>query len=241
MKTALITGASRGIGRACALALANEFEYMAICCRNSEEELAKVREEIIDKGISCRCFVGDVSDYRFVSDMVSCIVADTGRIDVLVNNAGISYVGLFTDTTPDMWNEITGVNLDSVYNTCHCVVPHMIREKSGRIINVSSVWGLAGASCEVAYSATKGAINSFTKALAKELAPSNIAVNAIAFGAIDTDMNSHLSSEELESLADEIPAGRLATAEEAAECIRNIISMPGYMTGEIIKFDGAWI
>ena len=241
MKTVLITGASRGIGRACALALANEFEYIAICCRNSEEELTKVSEEIISKGKSCRCFVGDVSDYQFVHNMVSCIAEDTGRIDVLINNAGISYVGLFTDTTPDMWKEITGVNLNSVYNTCHCVVPHMVREKSGKIINISSVWGLAGASCEVAYSATKGAINSFTKALAKELAPSNISVNAIAFGAIDTDMNSHLSSEELESLAEEIPTGRLATAYEAAECIRNILSMPGYMTGEVIKFDGAWI
>ena len=117
----------------------------------------------------------------------------------------------------------------------------MIKEHSGRIINVSSVWGLVGASCEVAYSATKGAINSFTKALAKELAPSNISVNAIAFGAIDTDMNNNLSPEERTALEYEIPYGRMATPKEAAQCISNLLTMPTYLTGEVLKFDGGWI
>ncbi|MBQ8412819.1 MAG: SDR family NAD(P)-dependent oxidoreductase [Lachnospiraceae bacterium] len=241
MKTAIITGASRGIGKATALSLASNYEYIAICSRNSESDLLSVKDSILSLGCKCDAFLGDVSDYNFVSDMVSRVIATTGEINVLINNAGISTVGLFTDMSPSQWNEIISTNLTSVYNTCHCVVPHMVHTKSGHIINVSSVWGLSGASCEVAYSATKGAINSFTKALAKELAPSNIAVNAVAFGAIDTSMNGHLSEDELSSLSEEIPAGRLGTPEEAACCISNLLTMPTYLTGEVIKFDGGWI
>ena len=133
------------------------------------------------------------------------------------------------------------INLTSVYNTCHAVVPHMVHEKSGRIINISSVWGLTGASCEVAYSASKGGMNALTQALAKELAPSGIAVNAIAFGAVDTEMNGHLSPEEKNALCDEIPTGRMATPAEAAECILKVSQMPVYMTGNILKTDGGWI
>lgn len=240
-KTAIITGASRGIGKATALLLAKDYDYIAICCKASSADLENVATTIRQTGTECTTFVGDIADYGFVADMVSKVVAHTGSIHTLINNAGISTVGLFTDTTPDMWRQIIDTNLTSVYNTCHCVVPHMVHAKSGHIINVSSVWGLVGASCEVAYSATKGAINSFTKALAKELAPSNIAVNAIAFGAIDTTMNGHLSEEELASLADDIPAGRMASSEEAAQCIANLLAMPTYLTGEVLKFDGAWI
>ncbi len=240
-KTAIITGASRGIGRATALLLAKDYDYIAICCKNSASALEELASIIRQSGTICTTFVGDVANYDFVADMIANVIADTGHIDVLINNAGISSVGLFTDTTPDTWRHIIDTNLSSIYNTCHCVVPHMVHQKAGHIINISSVWGLVGASCEVAYSATKGAINSFTKALAKELAPSNIAVNGVAFGAIDTTMNGHLSAEELSALADEIPAGRMATSEEAALCIRNILSMPTYLTGEIIKFDGGWI
>ena len=244
MKSAIITGASRGIGRASAMLLAKEYEYIAICSHASENELNETAEAIstsTDNHCICRTFVGDIANYDFVSSMTREVISDCGSIDTLINNAGISIVGLFTDTTPDEWQRIMNVNLTSVYNTCHCVVPHMIHEKSGRILNISSVWGLAGASCEVAYSATKGAINSFTKALAKELAPSNIAVNAIAFGAINTSMNGHLDPEELAALEEEIPYGRMATEQEAAECIQNILAMPSYFTGEIVKFDGAWI
>ena len=228
MKSAIITGASRGIGRAAAMLLAKEYEYIAICSRASENELNQTSEIIrtsADNHCICRTFVGDIANYDFVSSMTNEVISDCGSIDTLINNAGISIVGLFTDTTPDEWQRIMNVNLTSVYNTCHCVVPHMIHEKSG----------------EVAYSATKGAINSFTKALAKELAPSNIAVNAIAFGAIDTSMNGHLDPDELAALEEEIPYGRMATQQEAAECIQNILSMPSYFTGEIVKFDGAWI
>ena len=164
-------------------------------------------------------FTGSVTDFGFVEETVRQTVRETGSIDLLINT----------------------VNLSSVFNTCHAAVPHMVHQKAGRIINISSVWGLAGASCEVAYSATKGGINAFTKALAKELAPSGIAVNAIAFGAVDTRMNSHLSPEEKMQLEDEIPAGRMIDADEAAEIILKTAELPIYITGDIIKADGGWI
>ncbi len=241
MKSIIITGASRGIGKEAALLLAKDYDYIAICCKENAAKLNNVKEAILKQGVLCEAFVGDLSNYDFVSDMVSQIINSAGKIDVLINNAGISTIGLFTETDPLEWRSIMSTNLDSVYNLCHCVVPYMVHEKSGRIVNISSVWGLVGASCEVAYSTTKGAINSFTKALAKELAPSNISVNAVAFGAIDTDMNNHLSSEDKASLCEEIPACRMGTSEEAALCIKNLLAMPAYLTGEVIKCDGGWI
>lgn len=240
MKSIIITGASRGIGRAAAIHLAADYEYMAIIGRNAYL-LDEAKTEICKHGCSCDTFCGDVSDYTFILGVVDTVISVAGRIDAIINNAGIAMTELFIDTTPDKWKQLTGTNLDSVYNLCHAALPHMIHEKNGRIINISSVWGLVGASCEVAYSATKGAINSFTRALAKELAPSNISVNAIAFGAIDTSMNDNLSPDEKALLCEEIPAGRMASAQEAAECISKLLSMPAYFTGEIVKFDGGWI
>ncbi|MBE5946256.1 MAG: SDR family NAD(P)-dependent oxidoreductase [Lachnospiraceae bacterium] len=241
MKTLLITGASRGIGRQTAIELAKDYDYIAICSKSNIDMLEDTKSIIESRGCKCRCFTGDVANYDFVSNMVSSIIEDTGTITTLINNAGIASIGLFTDTTPNNWSHIINTNLTSVYNTCHLVVPYMVRSKQGQIINISSVWGLTGASCEVAYSATKGAINSFTKALAKELAPSNISVNAVAFGAIDTDMNKELTSDDIAALNEEIPFGRMASPTEAALCIKNLLAMPTYLTGEVIKFDGAWI
>lgn len=240
MKVVVITGASRGIGRAIANAIAGKDVYLAICGRHPAT-LNLVSQELNKDGCVCHAFVGDVSDYQFVSEMISSVLSEAGHIDYLINNAAISEVGLFTDTTPDKWNTIMNTNVSSIYNTCHCVVPAMVFAKAGHILNISSVWGLVGASCEVAYSASKGAVNSFTKALAKELAPSNIAVNAIAFGCIDTEMNAHLSEDDRAALEDEIPYGKMATPEEAATFVKQILSMPSYFTGEVVKFDGAWI
>jgi len=240
LKSAIITGGSRGIGYAAALALTEEYPYIAICGRN-EDTLKKAHAELTAKGISCHAFCGDVSDYNFVKTMIDTVAEEAGGIDLLINNAAISEVGLFTDLTVDQWHNIVNVNVSSVFNTCHLAVPYMLKKQEGRIINISSVWGTVGASCEVAYSATKGAVDSLTKALAKELAPCGISVNAIAFGAIDTEMNHHLSQEERIALEDEIPYGRMATPEEAATCLQRVISMPTYLTGEIIKFDGGWI
>lgn len=244
MKTAIITGASQGIGRGIAIKSANDFDYIAICSRNKDGALDTCRDDILantsNNNLIVKCFSGDVSDFDFVSNMVKNVVSETNQIDVLINNAGISTVGLLTDMTIQEWNEIISINLTSLFNTCNNVVPHMVSRKSGKIINISSVWGNVGASCEVAYSATKSGINGFTKALAKELAPSNISVNAIAFGAIDTRMNSHLSNEELDMVSEEIPYGRFARVDEAADIIANILNAPAYYTGDIIKFDGAW-
>ncbi|MBR1815253.1 MAG: SDR family NAD(P)-dependent oxidoreductase [Lachnospiraceae bacterium] len=241
MKTALITGASRGIGRAGAIELSKDYDLIAICCKENTEKLEETALSMKKNNCEVMTFTGDVSEYNFVSDMVNAIIDKYGHIDTLINNAGIASIGLFTDVTPSDWQKMLDTNLTSVYNTCHTVAPHMIHEKSGRIINVSSVWGLVGASCEVCYSATKGAINSFTKALAKELAPSNVSVNAIAFGAVDTDMNSCLTEEDKSALCEEIPFGRMASCAEAALFIKKLSKMPSYFTGEVVKFDGGWI
>lgn len=243
MTTAIITGASHGIGAELSKILVNSYEYIAICSRNKDDSLSSVRDELLNINSACsvNCFAGDVSDYNFVSDMIRHVYSKTGSIDVLINNAGISKVGLLMDMSVEDWNEIVSINLSSVFNTCKCTVPHMVHAKSGKIINISSVWGNVGASCEVAYSATKSGINGFTRALAKELAPSNISVNAIALGAINTRMNSNLSEDEIDSLSEEIPVGRMASATEAALFIEKILQTPSYFTGEVIKFDGAWI
>ena len=166
---------------------------------------------------------------------------EVGPVDVLINNAAVSYVGLLVDMAPEEWSESINTNLSSIYNTCHTFLPDMIAKQSGHIINISSVWGEAGASCEVAYSATKGAINSFTRALAKEVGPSGIQVNAIAPGIVDTEMNSHLSAEGLSEICEDIPMGRMAKADEIADAAINILRMPKYLTGEIIRIDGGWI
>lgn len=167
--------------------------------------------------------------------------AETQETLCLINNGGISRLGLLQDVSDAEWEEMLDANLTSMFRAVRAVIPHMLKRQGGRIINVSSVWGDVGASCEVAYSATKGAINAFTRALAKELAPSRIAVNAIAFGAVDTDMNAWLSEEEREALAEEIPYGRMASPEEAAQFIKTLVQSPDYLSGQVIRFDGAWI
>ncbi len=246
MKTVLITGVSGGIGYAAVRKLAETYEYTAAISRSPGIPGIRQIHGASQEDKDCcpknlHIFTGSVADFSFVEDTVSRIVKETGSIDLLINNAAVSYVGLLTDMSEADWQETVSVNLSSVFNTCHAVVPHMVHQKSGRIVNISSVWGLAGASCEVAYSATKGGINAFTKALAKELAPSGIAVNAIAFGAVDTRMNGHLSAEEKLSLEEEIPAGRMLTADEAADIILKVAELPSYITGDIIKADGGWI
>ena len=237
-KKALITGASRGIGRAAAYALAKDGCDLFLVCRKSGEALLKVKEELERKyAISCETALCDVSDPKQVEETVS----RAGEFHVLINNAAVSCVSLLTDMTLEEWRKVIDTNLNSLFYTCRLAVPQMVRRKEGKIINVSSVWGNVGASMEVAYSASKGGVNSFTKALAKELAPSNIQVNGAAFGVIDTDMNACFSREELEALAEEIPAGRMGTVQEAGEIIRWLAGAPAYLTGQIITMDGGWI
>lgn len=241
-KTVFITGASRGIGRAIALRFAAAGYQLALCCRQNTRMLEALRIQIISQyHTDCLIYTGDVGDYQQLQDMITDTLQHFHHIDVLVNNAGISYIGLLTDMSPDDWQRIINTNLTSVFNTCRLIVPGMVHRQSGKIINISSVWGCCGASCEVAYSATKGGINAFTQALAKELAPSNIQINAVACGAIDTEMNAFLSEEDRQALTDEIPSGRFGQPKEVAELVLDLSEKHNYLTGQIIRLDGGWI
>ena len=239
-KTVLITGASRGIGQAIAIAFARKKYNIVITSSKSADELEDTKKIITGMGAQCLDFLCDAGSYDDTQKMFEQINACFGGVDILINNAGISYVGLLTDMTANDWNRIVSTNLSSVFNCCHQAIPHMVHQKEGKIVNISSVWGCIGASCEVAYSATKGGVNSFTMALAKELAPSNIQVNAIACGAIDTSMNSFLSPDEKTALIDEIPSGRLGTTKEVADFVFEICHNNSYLTGQVIRLDGGW-
>ena len=241
-KTVLVTGASRGIGRAIALAFAKAGYHVFLNCNHSLTELDKVRAEIeaLPNG-SCDMVLGDVGNPNAVYDMFKKIYKKCDSLDVLINNAGIAHIGLITDMSDKEWNRMIDTNLSSVFYCCRAAVPKMVAKKRGKIINISSMWGTSGASCEVAYSATKSGVHGLTKALAKELAPSNIQVNAIACGVIDTTMNQQLSDEEKLILKNEIPAGRFGTPEEVGEMAVQLATSPAYLTGQIIGFDGGYI
>lgn len=241
MKSVLITGASRGIGRACALAFGRLNYRVFINCSRSVEELEQVYRLIISEGGTCQMVPGDVSDSTAVAHIFTQIEAQCGGLDVLVNNAGAAYIGLLTDMSDEDWNMVLGTNLSSVFYCSRAAVPYMVSKKSGKILNISSMWGTVGASCEAAYSAAKSGVNGLTRALAKELAPSNIQVNAIACGVIDTAMNAQLTKEECIMLADEIPAGRFGTSQEVAELIIDLAEGHGYLTGQILGLDGGFI
>ena len=237
-KKALVTGASRGIGKAVSRMLAQEGYDLVLVCRKSESKLKTLGRELTEQyGVICKTALLDVKDPK----QVQMLLKDVGDIEVLVNNAGISHIGLLTDMTVEQWREVIDTNLSALFYTCKWTVPGMVRRKSGKIINISSVWGSVGASMETAYSASKVGVNSFTKALAKELAPSNVQVNAIAFGMIDTEMNACFTEEERKALVEEIPSDRIGTAEEAAEIVRQILNAPTYLTGQVITMDGGWI
>jgi 3-oxoacyl-[acyl-carrier protein] reductase len=173
--------------------------------------------------------------------MFEAVRAQLGTIDVLVNNAGVAHVGLLTDMSDEDWSRVIGTDLSGTFYCCREALPEMIRAHSGVIVNIASMWGEVGASCEVAYSAAKGAVNAFTMALAKELAPSGIQVNALAPGMVDTRMNSHLSQDETDAIRDQIPAGYIASPEEIARAAMNLLDMPPYFTGQVVRLDGAWL
>lgn len=240
-KTVLVTGSSRGIGKAIAVKFAKMGYNVVINCLSREEQLLQVRSEIEAYQAECLSILGDVGEFDQCQDLFKQVKNQFGGLDALINNAGISYIGLLQDMGPEDWEQIMKTNLTSVFNCCKLAIPMMLEKGRGKIINISSVWGVTGASCETAYSATKGGINAFTKALAKELAPSNIQVNAIACGAIDTEMNHFLDADSLIRLTEEIPAGRLGKAEEVAELAYHLGYKESYLTGQIIGLDGGWI
>lgn len=238
-KIVCITGSSRGIGKAIALTFAQNGYDVVINCKKNVALMEELKIEI-EKNYSVRCFgiCADVSNPSEVSAMFSKISSEFGEIDLLINNAGIAYFGLISDMSPLEWQTLVDTNLSSAFYCSKAVIPHMVQQKSGSIINISSIWGNCGASYEAAYSATKGGLNTFTKALAKELAPSNIPVNAISCGVIDTEMNRHLSEEELQSLIEEIPACRMGRPEEVGALALLLANAPKYLTGQIITLDG---
>ena len=225
MKKVLITGGSRGIGAAMAKVFAENGYSVFITYKKNHAAASAV---------GATAFCADVTDFRTMHD----VIEKTGGVDVLINNAGIAEQKLFSDITPEDWARMIGVNLTGVYNCCHAALPYMIRKKSGCIINVSSMWGICGASCEVHYSAAKAGVIGLTKALAKEVAPSGITVNCIAPGAVDTDMNKILSAEDIELLKEETPLGRLGTPEEIAKCALYLAQNGGFMTGQVLSPNG---
>jgi 3-oxoacyl-[acyl-carrier protein] reductase len=237
-KKALVTGASRGIGRAIAQRLAKMGCDLYLTCNNNIEMLNQQAKELAcEYGISVKTYSFPIGDEKLVNKMFE----EIPYLDILVNNAGISYVGLLSDMDYDDWNNVINTNLDSCFLTCKNAIPQMVKRQKGKIVNISSVWGNVGASMEVAYSASKGGVNAFTKALAKELGPSNIQVNAIACGLIDTDMNKCFDEAEIKAVVDEIPADRIGRPEEVARLVGMICDGNDYLTGQIISLDGGWI
>lgn len=234
MKNVLITGASRGIGKECARAFAKENYRVFINYNKSEKEALDLAEEI--NGIAIKC---DVSNSKDIKNMFSFIETNYGGIDVLINNAGISKIKLLTDTTEEEYNEVFDTNMKSVYLVTKSALPYMINKKMGKIINISSMWGITGASMEVIYSASKAAVIGFTKALSKELGPSNINVNCIAPGVINTDMNKHLDEETLIYLSNETPLMRLGKTEDVAGAALFLASdNSSFITGQVLSVDG---
>jgi 3-oxoacyl-[acyl-carrier protein] reductase len=257
--TVLVTGASRGIGRAIARRFAENGDRLILVCRANMTKLEELRAECLEKwGTRCLLFSGDLSHACTVDRLFKLLreapatfagngLAPDNEVpspwlpDIVVNCAGISRVGLIQDMSLEEWHELTDTNLTAAFSIIKAAIPGMLARGGGKIINISSVWGCVGASCEAAYSATKGGLNALTMALGKELAPSNIQVNAIACGCIDTDMNSFLSEDERAKLIEEIPAGRMGMPEEVAHLTWQLTEGNSYLTGQVIRLDGGWI
>ena len=240
-QTVLITGGSRGIGAACAIEFAKH-GYRVIVNYNQNKKAAEaVCDEIRTMGGVCMCVQADVSDEAQVKRMFAEAEA-FGGVDVLVNNAGIAQTAMLCDTTPELWRKMFATNVDGVYLCSRAALAHMVAQKKGAIINLSSIWGQVGASCECAYSATKAAVIGFTKALAKELAPSGIRVNCVAPGMVDTEMNAHLSKEDVEAFCEEIPLGYVAAPQQIASTVCFLASeRADYITGQVLGVSGGFV
>ena len=238
-KVAIVTGGAKGIGAEIVRTLAENGYIVILNYNNSKVQAEELKNEMLQKGFNIEVVKADVSNRNEVNSLIEFAIKKFKKIDILVNNAGISLEGLFTDVSEEMWQKIINVNLNSVFNFTQEELKYMIKEKSGRIINISSIWGETGASCEVAYSTTKAAINGMTKALAKEVGLSNIRVNAIAPGIINTDMNSRLSYEELEQIKEQIPLNRIGNTKDIARCVKWLVE-DEYTTGQIISINGGW-
>lgn len=235
----LITGISRGIGKAIALEFAKNKYNVIGCAKSDFNGLSDTKNLVNSYGMDSYIALCDITNEEEIKKFIYESTNKLGGIDILINNAGISYIGLLQDMNILEWNNIINTNLTSAFLMSKYVIPYMLKKQNGHIINISSVWGNIGASMEVAYSASKGGLNTFTKALAKELAPSNILVNTISPGFIDTEMNKNFEKEELEAIFEEIPLGRAGKISEVADLVYKI-AISKYITGQIITIDGGW-
>lgn len=236
----LVTGSSRGIGRAIAYHFAKQGATVILNGAYNKTALDETYKAFQAESLKVHAVLSDVSNYNSAKVLFETILEQVGSYPtILVNNAGISHIGLFTDTMPDIWQQVMHTNLTSAYNCSHIAVPTMVARHKGCIINISSIWGNVGASCEVAYSTSKSALNGFTKALAKELGPSSIRVNAIACGWIDTEMNAHFSEEDKNAFIDEVPLCCTGKVDDVAKtCLYLASEASNYMTGQILTLDG---
>lgn len=240
MSTAIVTGGAKGIGRAIVKEIAKKGINVVINYNTSKEQAEELQKELADNGYKVEIYKADVSKREQAKELIEFAQKQFGSIDILINNAGIDQFKLFTDITDEDWNNIIQTNLTSIFYTTQEAVKNMIKNKKGCIINISSIWGITGASCEVAYSVSKAGIDGLTKSLAKELGPSNIRVNSIAPGAIMTDMNKNLTNEEIKEVNNQIPMGRFGTPVEIAKCVNWLIE-DTYTTGQIISPNGGWV
>ncbi len=239
-KTIIVTGGSRGIGAGIVKLLAEEDNNIVLNYNKSEENAKKIQKEYTDLGKNVEIFKADVTKREEVRRLVEFTIQKYKKIDVLINNAGISQSKLFTEVTDEEWRYVIDNNLTSVFYMSQEVVPHMIQQQSGCIINISSIWGMVGSSCESVYSVSKAGVDGLTKALAKELGPSHIRVNSIAPGLIDTQMNQDLSEKVLEEIKEETPLGKIGTPEDIAKCVKWLIE-DEFTTGQIISINGGWV
>lgn len=238
-KVIIVTGGSRGIGAEIVKELARENYNIVLNYNKSEEQAKTIQQHLLQEGKKIEIFRADVSKREDVKQLIQFTLEKYHKIDVLINNAGIAQEKLFTDITDEDWNSMLQNNLNSVFYCTQEALPIMINNKSGCIINISSIWGIIGGSCEVAYSTAKAAVNGLTKSLAKEIGPSNIRVNSIAPGIIDTQMNKYLTSKELKEIEEEIPLERIGRPEDISKCIKWLIE-DNYTTGQIISINGGW-
>lgn len=240
MKTAIITGGAKGIGKAIVEKLASDGYNIILNYFHSEEQAKEIKKQLNRRGSKVEIYKADVSKREEAENLVKFAKDTYGTVDILINNAGIDQWKLFCDITDEDWNYVISNNLTSVFYMTQEALKYMIPNKRGCIINISSIWGMTGASCEVAYSVSKAGMDGLTKSLAKELAPSNIRVNSVAPGIINTDMNKGLSKEEIEEIKSQIPLGKIGKPEDIAKCVSWLIE-DEYTTGQIISPNGGWV